>query len=243
MATMRLDKLLCDLGLGSRREVRDWIRSGRVTVDGTSTRSPELKLDPETCSVSLDGKTLRYQSERYYMMDKPVGVITATEDPAQKTVLDLLPPELRRLGLFPVGRLDKDTSGLLLLTNDGDFSHRVTAPKAGVEKRYLAEVDGIPDADDVSAFAAGLVLGDGTKCLPAVLECLGGGRCIVTVQEGKYHQVKRMLASRGKPVLSLRRLSIGALDLDETLGSGGIRELDQQELCTVFLDRKPKTQA
>lgn len=243
MATIRLDKFLSDLGIGSRREVRDWIRAGRVALNGAAARSPELKLDPASCSVSLDGKALRYQANHYYMMDKPVGVITATEDPTQKTVLDLLPLELQRLGLFPVGRLDKDTSGLLILTNDGDFAHRVTAPKTGVEKRYLAEVDGIPDVDDVGAFAEGLVLGDGTKCLPAGLECLGGARCIVTVQEGKYHQVKRMLASRGKPVLSLRRLSIGGLELDETLGPGGIRELDQQDLCTVFLDRKPKTKA
>ena len=243
MATIRLDKFLSDLGIGSRREVRDWIRAGRVALNGAAARSPELKLDPAGCSVSLDGKALRYQANHYYMMDKPVGVITATEDPTQKTVLDLLPPELQRLGLFPVGRLDKDTSGLLILTNDGDFAHRVTAPKTGVEKRYLAEVDGIPDVDDVGAFAEGLVLGDGTKCLPAGLECLGGARCIVTVQEGKYHQVKRMLASRGKPVLSLRRLSIGGLELDETLGPGRIRELDQQDLCTVFLDRKPKTKA
>ena len=243
MAIMRLDKLLCDLGRGSRREVKDWIRAGRVAIDGAVIRSPEQKLDPESSSVTLDGKPLRYQANHYYMMDKPEGVITATEDPGQKTVLDLLPPEMRRMGLFPVGRLDKDTSGLLILTDDGDFAHRVTAPKSGVEKRYLAEVEGFPDAEDVRAFAEGLVLGDGTHCLPAGLDCLGGDRCIVTVQEGKYHQVKRMLASRGKPVRTLRRLSIGALDLDETLGSGGFRELDQQELCTVFLDRKPKTQA
>ncbi len=243
MTMMRLDKFLCDLGLGSRREVRDWIRAGRVALDGTAIRSPEQKLDPETCSVTLDGMPLRYQACHYFMLDKPEGVITATEDPAQKTVLDLLPPELRRMGLFPVGRLDKDTSGLLILTDDGDFAHRVTAPKSGVEKRYLAVVEGEPDAADVSAFAEGLVLGDGTRCLPAGLELLGGDRCIVTVQEGKYHQVKRMLASRGKPVRTLRRLSVGALELDETLGPGGFRELDQQELCTVFLDRKPKTQA
>lgn len=243
MASMRLDKLLCDLGLGTRREVRDWIRAGRVALDGAAARSPELKIDPASCSVSLDGKPLHYQENRYYMMDKPEGVITATEDPAQKTVLDLLPPELRRLGLFPVGRLDKDTSGLLILTDDGDFAHRVTAPKSGVEKRYLAEVDGSLDGEDVRAFAEGLILGDGTRCLPAGLECLGGNRCIVSVKEGKYHQVKRMLASRGKPVCKLRRLSIGALELDETLGPGGFREMDQHELCTVFLDRKPKTQA
>ncbi len=243
MATMRLDKLLSDLGLGSRRELRDWIRAGRVAVDGTPIRSPEHRLDPEICSVALDGKPLRYRAHHYYMMDKPEGVITATEDPGQKTVLELLPPELRRLGLFPVGRLDKDTSGLLILTDDGDFSHRVTSPKSDIWKRYLAEVDGVPDADDVRAFAEGLVLGDGTRCLPAGLECGGGGLCTVAVQEGKYHQVKRMLASRGKPVKKLRRLSIGALELDESLGPGGFRELDQQELCTVFLDRKPKTQA
>ena len=241
MATMRLDKLLCDMGLGSRREVRDWVRAGRVTVDGTAVRSPEQKLDPGNCSVALDGKPLCYQARHYVMMDKPEGVISATEDPAQKTVLDLLPPELRRLGLFPVGRLDKDTSGLLILTDDGEYAHRVSAPKSGVWKTYLAETDGIPDSDDERAFAEGLVLGDGTRCLPARLEVSGGNLCTVTVQEGKYHQVKRMLAARGKPVLKLRRLSIGALELDDSLGPGGFREMDREELCTVFLDRKPKT--
>ncbi len=237
MALLRLDKCLCDLGLGTRSEIRDWIRGGRVSVDGRVLRRPEEKLDPETAELELDGKSLRYRSRRYFMMDKPEGVITATEDAAQKTVLDLLPPELRRLGLFPVGRLDKDTSGLLLLTNDGDFSHRVTSPKGGVWKRYLAELDGDPDESDAAAFREGLLLGDGTRCLPAGLERLGAGRCIVTVQEGKYHQVKRMLASRGKPVLKLRRLSVGGLELDESLGPGGVRELEADDLCTVFMDR------
>ena len=237
MALLRLDKCLCDLGLGTRSEIRDWIRGGRVSVDGRVLRRPEEKLDPETAELELDGKSLRYRSRRYFMMDKPEGVITATEDAAQKTVLDLLPPELRRLGLFPVGRLDKDTSGLLLLTNDGDFSHRVTSPKGGVWKRYLAELDGDPDESDAAAFREGLLLGDGTRCLPAGLKRLGAGRCIVTVQEGKYHQVKRMLASRGKPVLKLRRLSVGGLELDESLGPGGVRELEADDLCTVFMDR------
>ena len=150
------------------------------------------------------------------MMDKPVGVVTATEDREQKTVLDLLPPELRRMGLFPVGRLDKDTSGLLLLTDDGEFAHRVISPKSGVEKRYKAQVGGAkPDAEDVEAFAAGLTLGDGTECLPAKLGAAGPGRCLVTVTEGKYHQVKRMLAARGKPVQTLRRLAVGELVLPE----------------------------
>jgi 16S rRNA pseudouridine516 synthase len=194
-------------------------------------------------SLSTDGRELRYQKTHYYMMNTPAGVVSATEDSREQTVLDLLPPELRGLGLFPVGRLDKDTQGLLILTDDGDFAHRVMSPKSGVWKRYYAEVDGVPDEADAAAFREGLVLGDGTRCLPARLECSGGSGCVVTVQEGKYHQVKRMLASRGKPVRTLRRLSVGALELDETLGPGGFRELDQQELCTVFLDRKPKTQA
>ena len=233
MAAIRLDKLLCDMGLGSRREVRDWIRAGRVAVEGAAVRSPELKLDPDKEAVTLEPGGFRWLICE--------GVITATEDPCQQTVLDLLPPELRRLGLFPVGRLDKDTSGLLILTDDGDFSHRVASPKSGIWKRYLAEVDGVPNAEDERAFARGIVLGDGTRCLPAGLESSGGSLCIVTVQEGKYHQVKRMLAACGKPVVKLRRLSIGALELDESLGSGGFRELDERDLCTVLLDRKPTT--
>ena len=234
MPLMRLDKLLADLGLGTRRELKDWIRSGRVCVDGEPVRAPEQKLDPEKNSVALDGQILNWKRHHYYMMDKPAGVITATEDPKQETVLDLLTPEMRRMGLAPVGRLDKDTSGLLLLTDDGEFAHRVISPKSCVEKRYYANVDGIPDESDVAAFAAGLVLKDGTVCLPAKLEITGTDACYVTVREGKYHQVKRMLASRGKPVLSLRRLSIGGLVLEEALGPGGYRELSDQDLCTLF---------
>lgn len=240
MALLRLDKALCDLGLGSRSELRDWIRAGRVSVNGAVVRSPEQKIDPASASLSLDGRELRYQKTHYYLMNKPAGVVSATEDSREQTVLDLLPPELRALGLFPVGRLDKDTQGLLILTDDGDFAHRVMSPKSGVRKRYWAEVEGVPDEADAAAFREGLILGDGTRCLPAELECSGGSVCVVTVQEGKYHQVKRMLASRGKPVLSLRRLSVGALDLDESLVPGDFRELSQDELCRVFMDRKSK---
>lgn len=238
MALLRLDKYLCDLGIASRREVRELLRAGRVSVDGETAVRPEQKLDPASARVELDGRALRYSRFHYYMMNKPEGVISATEDRSQRTVLDLLPPELRRLGLFPVGRLDKDTEGLLILTDDGDFSHRVAAPKSGIRKRYYAEVDGIPDEEDAAAFREGIVLGDGTRCLPAVLECTGGSACFVTVQEGKYHQVKRMLAARGKPVLRLRRLSVGALELDKMLKPGEFRELSEEELCTVFIDRK-----
>ena len=234
MPQMRLDKLLADMGVASRKELREIIRAGRVQVDGLSETRPERRLDPEEAAVTLDGKPLRYQRFHYYMIDKPVGVVTATEDKKQRTVLDLLPPELRRLGLFPVGRLDKDTSGLMLLTDDGDFAHRVISPKSCVKKRYYAEVEGEADEEDAEAFSRGIVLKDGTLCLPAELEPLGGGRCLVTVMEGKYHQVRRMLASRGKPVLVLRRLSIGGLELGEELGPGGLRELDEKDLCTLF---------
>lgn len=234
MPQMRLDKLLSDMGIASRKELRDLIRSGRVQVDGRVETHPEAKVDPAQSTLLLDGNELRYQKYHYYMLDKPVGVVTATEDRRQQTVLDLLTPEMRRMGLFPVGRLDKDTSGLLLLTDDGEFAHRVISPKSCIKKRYYAEVEGEVEAEDTLAFSRGIVLADGTQCLPAELENLGDGKCIVTVMEGKYHQVRRMLASRGKPVLSLRRLSIGGLALDGSLGPGGWKELADRDLCTLF---------
>lgn len=236
MSQMRLDKLLSELGVASRKELRDIIRRGRVSVDGVTVTAPERKVDAGTAEIRLDGEAIRWQRFRYFMMDKPEGVLSVTEDRRQKTVLDLLPDELRRLGLFPVGRLDKDTGGLLLLTNDGDFAHRVISPKSGVEKRYRAEVEGVPDERDVRAFKEGIVLANGTRCLPARLETTGESVCYVTVMEGKYHQVKRMLAACGKPVTKLRRLSVGALSLEESLAPGGIRELSQEDLCKVLSD-------
>jgi len=236
MALKRLDKLLADLGIASRSELKQIIRSGRVSVDGKAVTAPDAKFDSEACLICLDGKSLNVQKFHYYMMDKPAGVLSVTEDRKQQTVLDLLPDEQRRMGLFPVGRLDKDTSGLLLLTNDGEFAHRVISPKSGVEKLYFALVDGEPDESDVKAFREGIVLKDGTECLPAKLELLGRNRCRVTVMEGKYHQVKRMLASRGKPVLELRRLAVGGLHIEESLGPGGFRELDEADLCKVLND-------
>lgn len=236
MALKRLDKLLADMGIASRSELKQIIKSGRVSVDGRAVTVPEAKFDSENCNIALDGKSLSVQKFHYYMMDKPAGVLSVTEDRKQQTVLDLLPDEQRRMGLFPVGRLDKDTSGLLILTNDGDFSHRVISPKSGVEKIYLAHVEGEPDESDVLAFEKGLVLKDGTECLPAKLELLGDSRCLVTVMEGKYHQVKRMLASRGKPVTELRRLAVGQLRIEEELGPGGFRELDEGDLCKVLKD-------
>ena len=237
MALKRLDRLLGELGVATRSELRQIIRGGRVSVDGAVVTQPERKFDGERCELALDGQPLAYREKRCFMLDKPAGVLSVTEDMRQRTVFDLLPPEMRRMGLFPVGRLDKDTSGLLLLTNDGELAHRIISPKSGIPKRYLAQVEGEVDAEDARAFREGLTLGDGTKCLPALLEPLGDGRCLVTVMEGKYHQVKRMLAARGKPVTALRRLAVGGLELDESLGAGGFRELTQEDLCKVLKEK------
>ena len=233
MPQMRLDKYLADMGLASRKELKQIIKSGRVTVNGIAAAVPEMKVS-DSDSICFDGQELSYKQFHYYMLNKPAGVLSVTEDRKQGTVLDLVSPQMRRLGLFPVGRLDKDTCGLLLLTDDGDFSHRVISPKSGVEKLYYARVDGEPTAADAKAFEEGIVLGDGTVCLPAKLRLLGGSECLVTVMEGKYHQVKRMLASRGKPVLELKRLRIGELELDESLAPGEYRELTEDDLCKVL---------
>ncbi|MCF0137423.1 MAG: rRNA pseudouridine synthase [Oscillospiraceae bacterium] len=231
---MRLDKLISECGIASRKEIRQMIKAGRVTVDGVVAVSPEQKLDPDFSVVALDGETVGYKRFHYYMINKPDGVLSATDDGKQRTVLDLLSPELRRMGLFPVGRLDKDTTGLLLLTDDGEFAHRVISPKSEVVKLYHAVTEGTVTEADIEAFRRGVVLGDGTLCLPAELEALEDGSCLVSVMEGKYHQVKRMLASRGKPVTKLERLSIGGLKLDKMLKYGEYRELTESELCSVL---------
>lgn len=226
----RIDKLLCSTGRWSRREVKDLVRQGRVAADGRTVLRPEEKADPETVHLTVDGAEVICAPFVYVMLHKPAGVLSATEDRSQPTVLDLLPPELRRRGLFPVGRLDKDTTGLLLLTDDGPLAHGLLSPKKHVDKVYLAQVEGRVDEADAAALAAGLTLGDGTVCLPAGLEPLGdGSACLVTLREGKYHQVKRMLAARGKPVLTLHRLRMGPLTLDEGLKPGKWRFLTPRE--------------
>ena len=234
MPKMRLDKLLSECGVASRKEIRQLIRSGRVSVDGAAAASPEMKLDPYKALVCLDGTKIEYAKYHYYMMNKPAGVLSATDDGRQKTVLDLVTPEMRKIGLFPVGRLDKDTTGLLLLTNDGEFAHRVISPRSGIVKVYHARTEAPVDEADITAFKEGLTLGDGTKCLPAGLKLLPDGSCLVEVMEGKYHQVKRMLSSRGKPVTELKRLSIGGLKLDKALLPGDFRALEENELCGVM---------
>lgn len=230
----RLDKLLAGTGKWSRREVKALVRQGLVRVDGRLAASAEDKLDPAAAVVTVAGETIALHRFTYVLLHKPAGVLTATEDRKQPTVLDLLPPELRRIGLAPVGRLDKDTEGLLLLTNDGELAHRLLSPKYHVDKRYLARVDGELSAADTEAFARGMTLGDGLECLPAELELLPGRVCIVTLREGKFHQVKRMLAARGAPVLYLKRLSMGPLTLDDSLAAGAYRLLRAEEISALY---------
>ena len=234
MPLTRLDKLLADSGVCSRSEAKALIRAGRVTVNGTVPRLAEEKYASESAVICVDGEVVSCAPQRYLMLYKPAGVLSATEDAKQETVLDLLSPQLRRQELAPVGRLDKDTTGLLLLTNDGDFAHRVISPKKHVQKIYRAAVDGILTQEDVAAFERGLVLSDGTQCLPAKLELLRPSVGRVTVYEGKYHQVKRMFAACGKHVAALHREQIGALVLDPALQPGEYRELTEAELQLVF---------
>jgi 16S rRNA pseudouridine516 synthase len=226
----RLDKILSDAGVAGRKELKDLIRAGRVRVDGVALTKADAKFDENAVQIEVDGELVCTERFVYYMMHKPEGVVTATEDREQKTVIDLLPDELKRRELFPVGRLDKDTTGLLILTNDGDYAHRVISPKTHVAKRYMAVTDGITDESDVKAFKEGIVLRDGTECQPAGLEITGTETCYVTLLEGKYHQVKRMLASRGKPVVKLHRCSIGLLELDENLSIGSFRRMTAEEV-------------
>ena len=232
---MRLDKYLSDLGLGSRKELKNIIRSGRVSVNGVIATSPDEKVD-DSDAVSLDGQNLVYRKYRYFAVDKPDGVLSASEDRKQTTVIDLLPEELQKLGLFPVGRLDKDTTGLLLLTNDGEFAHKVISPKSEIQKLYHAVTDGVVTDADIRKFREGVVLKDGLCCLPAELHRCDDGSCLVSVMEGKYHQVKRMLASVGKPVLQLRRLRIGGLDIGSCQFTNGYCELSQKDLDLIFTE-------
>ena len=234
MALERLDKILSGTGRWSRREVKDLVKAGRVTADGAVVARPEDKFDREAVELRVDGEAVDGERYCYLMLHKPGGVLSATEDPKQPTVLDLLPPHLRRVGLFPVGRLDKDTEGLLLLTNDGPLGHRLLAPKKHVDKVYFVRVEGRLDQEDRRAFRTGMVLGDGLRCLPAELEVLEPPDTgLVTLREGKYHQVKRMLASRGKPVAYLKRLSMGPLRLDPELAPGAWRPLTQGDLLVL----------
>ena len=228
----RLDKFLCDSGVGTRSQVKVILKSGRVTVDGKPEKDGSRKIDPAIHLVCLDGDRLGGYRQIVVMLNKPAGYVTATEDPVEKIVMELLPPQFQNLDLKPVGRLDKATEGLLLFTNDGDLLHRLISPKKEIPKVYYAQHEGRAGEEDVAAFAAGLTLRDETNCLPAKLEPLGPGESLITVCEGKYHQVRRMMASRGMHVTYLERREEGGLTLGN-LPRGQVRELTEEELALL----------
>ena len=225
----RLDKFLCDCGAGTRSQVKLILKGGRVTVDGVVQRDNSCKIDPQKQTVLLDGAPLRAVGQVVVMLNKPAGYVTATEDRQEQTVMELLPAEYKFLDLKPVGRLDKQTEGLLLFTNDGDLLHRLISPKKEVPKVYYARHEGDVTPEDVKAFAQGLTLRDGTVCLPAVLERIGAGESLITVCEGKYHQVRRMMASRNMTVLYLERRQVGTLTLGD-LPRVAVRPLTPEEI-------------
>ena len=228
----RLDKFLCDSGVGTRSQVKAILKAGRVAVDGKPETDNSRKIDPKTQTVTLDGEVLGGYRRIVLMLNKPEGFVTATEDKNDRTVMELLPEEYKHLDLKPVGRLDKATEGLLLFTNDGDLLHRLISPKKEVPKVYYAKHEGTAGEEDVVAFASGLTLRDGLECLSAKLEPLGPGESLVTVCEGKYHQVRRMMASRGMTVLYLERRQEGFLSLGD-LPRGTVRELTEAEICQL----------
>ena len=231
----RLDKFLASRGLGTRKEVGKLIRSGAVLVNGAPQRDPGAKVEPGADQVTAQGEEIRYQEFLTIMLNKPAGVLSATEDRRQKTVLDLLPEGLRRRGLFPAGRLDKDTTGLLLITDDGELAHKMLSPKSHVYKQYRAQLDAPVEEADIQAFAAG-VAWEGEQYAPARLWAGEEDPFVAFAQvhEGRFHQVKRMFQARGKTVLSLKRLKIGGLSLDSTLQEGECRLLTPQEIQAIF---------
>lgn len=233
---MRIDKFLSDMGAGTRAEIKKAIKKGRVFAGGKAVKDPGAPF--EGGPVFFDGLQIPYEPYAYYMLNKPAGVVSATQDPRQETVLDLL-PKPRRKDLFPVGRLDKDTEGLLLITNDGELAHHLLSPKKHVDKTYFALVQGLIAEADIAAFALGLVVDEGFTAMPAILSPLRidetemKTELTITIREGKFHQVKRMFLAIGKEVLYLKRLKMGPLSLDPSLPPGGSRRLTGEELSAL----------
>ncbi len=232
---LRLDKYLADIGIGTRSEIKNWIRKGRVVVNGEICKLPERKVAANTDEIFFEDKKVAYHQFVYYMLYKPAGVVSATVDPISSTVIDLIKDKQRK-DLFPVGRLDKDTEGLLLITNDGELAHQLLSPKKHVDKVYYAKVKGKVTQADEETFQAGVDIGEDCLTLPARLNILSSGdisEIELTIQEGKFHQVKRMFEAVGKEVIYLKRLSMGSLKLDETLAPGKYRELTKEELNSL----------
>ncbi len=229
----RLDKILSDAGVATRKELKNMIRAGRVVVNGVTIHAPEEKFDENSATIFVDGVLIGAPEKILVMLHKPAGYVTSTSDPRDKTVMELLPQEYVRYDLRPIGRLDKETEGLLLFTNDGDLAHRIISPKTELPKIYLAIHDGVATDEDVTAFAEGILLKDGTQCRPAMLQILGQGKALVHVTEGKYHQVRRMMASRGLPVTYLKRVVEGGISLGD-LPLGECREVSADAVFAPF---------
>lgn len=233
----RLDKILSNLGYGTRKEVKAIVKDGRVEIDGKLAKKSDVKVEPEKCTIKVNGEEIKYRKYIYLMLNKPAGVVSATFDKHDETVIDLLDVEFQVFEPFPVGRLDKDTEGLLFITNDGELNHNLISPKRHVDKVYYAEINKSVDENDIEIFKNQVVLDDGYKCMPAKLQILNsdenGAEVMVTVQEGKYHQVKRMFEAVDKEVVYLRRVSFGGINLDEELSEGEYRELTSEELETL----------
>ncbi|MBF2684641.1 rRNA pseudouridine synthase [Listeria welshimeri] len=230
---MRLDKLLSHTGFGSRKEVKPLLKSGAVVVNGTIQKDSKMQVNPDKDEITVHGTPVVYQEFVYFMLHKPQNVVSATEDNVSETVIDLLAQEDTLTNPFPVGRLDKDTEGLLIITNDGTLAHNLLSPKKHIDKTYYAKIDGEVLLEDVKAFAEGIALDDGYICKPARLEIINPNEIKVTIQEGKFHQVKRMFAARGKTVSYLKRISMGQLQLDESLELGEYRPLIETELAIL----------
>lgn len=233
----RIDKVITSQGTMTRAGVKRLLKTGAVTVNGKTVKDPGLHVEPATDIISVSGKQLCYRKFVYIMMNKPAGVLSASRDPKAKTVIDLLPEEFRRPGLFPAGRLDKDTTGFVLITDDGDFAHRILSPGRHVDKLYEAQLDRPVGEKETALFAQGLTLDDGLTCMGARLEPLEGlpyPAARVTVCEGKFHQVKRMFAAVDRTVLALKRLAIGSVVLDSALAPGECREITEKELGSIF---------
>ncbi|MEE0913481.1 MAG: pseudouridine synthase [Ruminococcus sp.] len=234
----RLDKILVSQSVGSRKEVQKLIKSGAVSVNGEICWKIDFKADTENDEITVNGQALNYQKYVYIMMNKPAGVVSATTDNHDKTVIDILPAEFKRKGLFPAGRLDKDTEGLLIITDDGDFAHKMLSPKKHVYKKYVAKVDADITEETIKRFEEGIVFADGTKCMPAKLELEKNSdkkTGIVTICEGKFHQVKKMFICCGINVVHLQRISIGNLYLDGKLPIGCCKMMSNLDKELIFI--------
>ena len=233
MSSIRLDKYLADMGVGSRRDVKSILKAGRVKVNSVTVTEAEAKIDTESDNVELDGKRIGYEEYRYYMLNKPAGVISATKDKLSDTVIEILKGENTK-DLFPVGRLDKDSEGLLIISNDGKFAHNVLSPAKHVDKTYFVRLDKKPNEEEISRIENGVDIGDDKPCLPAKVKVLSDDEAYITISEGRFHQVKRMFQAVGINVTYLKRISMGALKLDENLAPGEYKKLSKEEINEVF---------